>query len=245
MGDIWSNARIDGFDTIAEYIDPIDTECPEESCKDISWISQHITQSQYLLQIVKCGNDECCSPFRSKMLPNMLTKGKFNFQLPIPIAIDSKTDFRIVVNDKEKIKINEFLPLLLCRNIQPESHVYDFACPSIQSKIIGRTCECGQYFSSIKILKEHMKLHKNKNTRTRAQTLTKPSKIITRRMDNNGSFEVLAVVNNDHDSRDIEWLPEEDVLSDENIANIADTENSEMPIFGEIENPWQDDFNLT
>nr|CAH7729764.1 unnamed protein product [Callosobruchus chinensis] len=44
----------------AKYVEADEQDVPE--FPDIKWYSEHVRESQYLLQIVKCKNTECCRP---------------------------------------------------------------------------------------------------------------------------------------------------------------------------------------
>ena len=63
LGEIWNGMVIDGYPVIVE---DIGDKAPEIA-KDVNekWRQSHVRSSQYLLQIVKCKNITCCTPFRS------------------------------------------------------------------------------------------------------------------------------------------------------------------------------------
>lgn len=58
LADVWSEMTIDGYSTVAEYIDPESSELDPESFHgfDQIWFAKHVRTSQYLLQIVKCSD---------------------------------------------------------------------------------------------------------------------------------------------------------------------------------------------
>ena len=57
---------IDGHPVLAEFISE---EADQEVIKKSEeWKSKHVRESQYFLQIVKCKDSKCCSPFRSSYL---------------------------------------------------------------------------------------------------------------------------------------------------------------------------------
>ena len=63
----------------------------EEADQDVikkseEWKSKDVRESQYLLQIVKCKDSKCCSPFRSSYLK--VAKDRF---LPPPISVTCTT----------------------------------------------------------------------------------------------------------------------------------------------------------
>lgn len=84
LAEVWNNLEIDGFPTIAKYINSENSEiCSNELItKNEDWISRHLRTSQYFTQIVKCNDVHCCSAFRSSLL-NILPK-RFLYP-PIPI----------------------------------------------------------------------------------------------------------------------------------------------------------------
>ena len=59
---------------------------PEVIKKSDEWKSKHVRESQYFLQLVKCKNSKCCSPFRSSYLK--VVKHRF---LPPPISVTRTT----------------------------------------------------------------------------------------------------------------------------------------------------------
>ena len=57
---------IDGHLVLDEFISE---EADQEVIKKSEeWKSKHVRESQYFLQIVKCKDSKCCSPFRSNYL---------------------------------------------------------------------------------------------------------------------------------------------------------------------------------
>ena len=75
---------IDGHPVLAEYINE---EAEEEILKEsLEWKSNHIRESQYFLQIVKCLGENFCRRFRSSYLK--IVKERF---LPPSIAVIRST----------------------------------------------------------------------------------------------------------------------------------------------------------
>lgn len=58
LAGVWGDLSIDGFPTVAEYVDPDTSEVDPETleCRDQGWFDVHVRTSQYCLQIVKCDN---------------------------------------------------------------------------------------------------------------------------------------------------------------------------------------------
>lgn len=65
LSQVWSDTEIDGYPTIAEYILPELSDLETIEKKDEQWIAKHVQSSQYMTQIVKCGDLSCCSAARS------------------------------------------------------------------------------------------------------------------------------------------------------------------------------------
>ena len=67
LAEIWSKTVIDKYEVVAEYICPEKAEYDEEQLihKDWKWRKNHVCESQYMLQIVKCEDRNCCSIPRS------------------------------------------------------------------------------------------------------------------------------------------------------------------------------------
>ena len=54
--------KIDGFETISEFVTEENSDLKDVLTKDTHWFAKHVISSQYLLQIVKCKDLNCCSP---------------------------------------------------------------------------------------------------------------------------------------------------------------------------------------
>ncbi|KAJ8677083.1 hypothetical protein QAD02_012870, partial [Eretmocerus hayati] len=62
LASIWSEMCIDGYNVLSEFV-PCDESLPEPAlCSDHKWYANHVRESQYLLQILKCNDKNCCSP---------------------------------------------------------------------------------------------------------------------------------------------------------------------------------------
>jgi hypothetical protein len=113
----------------------------------MQWLGNHVRQSQYLLQIVKCHDHSCCKPFRSSMTSTLTTR------------------FLPTVKPFVKTELGpKSIPLLdscsksggLFRQLANHDKCFDRSCPSVQKDIAGRTCsKCSSYFSSKISKKRH------------------------------------------------------------------------------------------
>lgn len=164
LAEVWNSIKIDGYEVHAEYISPeTTTDFPNDMSAE--WHSKHVRQSQYLLQITKCDDTNCCKPPRSD-LRSVLTDGflpppfflrQSSSKLVIPSAVDTEA---------------KFAPLLvrLALKIKPQSDVfekipYDYYCPSVQASLKDRVCpECALYSASNKAMRTHCKdTHKKRS----------------------------------------------------------------------------------
>ena len=60
LAEIWSNTVIDGHSVVAENVEPIDRNEIHVMEKSANWQNNHVQESQYFLQIVKCNDRTCC-----------------------------------------------------------------------------------------------------------------------------------------------------------------------------------------
>ena len=66
LAKIWCGVIIDGYPVLVEFIsEEVDQEVIK---KAEEWKSKYVRKSQYFLQIVKCKDSKCCSPFHSSCL---------------------------------------------------------------------------------------------------------------------------------------------------------------------------------
>lgn len=195
-------------------MDPENSEIEEFSIlkKDGKWLDNHVFQSQYLLQIIKCSDEGCCKKRRSSLFKFLPCNG-----LPFPIPIKQTNEglkitevnevqnfaslfATLSISDKSKM---EMLPVSLK---QSTNVPYDMFCPSVQSKLESRTCCCGRYFSSV----ASMKIHQKANMCKKSIKPVKPLKILGVK-----GNEKLVLVQYDQDEQDVEWVYDMDCESDE------------------------------
>lgn len=171
LADIWSQRVIDNYEVDAEYIDPpengsgssgsgsvfarsyIVDETPTYLTEEWKW--KHVRQSQYLLQIVKCDNLDCCGPRRTTL--NSYLGSQF---LPPPVKF-TKTESGLKVSGVDEH--GSFLDLssrICCNHLVKENLPFDYYCPSLHNKIQSQTCqECNTYFVTKKALQLHKSVH--------------------------------------------------------------------------------------
>ena len=63
LSEVWSNTVIDKCEVNCKAVKPGSSFKPKERSAD--WLSRHVIQSRYSLQIVKCFDPDCCRPFET------------------------------------------------------------------------------------------------------------------------------------------------------------------------------------
>ena len=159
LADIWSKTVIDGHPTIAEYIDPTE-EAPQMIERSQAWYANHVQESQYFLQIVKCLDSSCCDPPRNSFF--VLIKDRF-LQPPLPL-VQTSDGLKCSLDDCHVSYPSLFVNMALDKSVLPSRALkkfpkglpYEFACPTVQNILPKRICsKCGKYFASLKSLKSH------------------------------------------------------------------------------------------
>ena len=82
LAEIWSKTVIDKYEVVADYISPEKAEYDEEQLihKDWKWRENHVRESQYMLQIVKCEDRNCCSIPSSSYFNHKRPKNVWKFR---------------------------------------------------------------------------------------------------------------------------------------------------------------------
>ena len=163
LAKIWSGMIIDGHPALAEFISE---EADQEVIKKSEeWKSKHVRESQYFLQIVKCKDSKCCSPFPSSCLK--VVKDRF---LPLPISVTCTTTsgLKWVKKDvdahylslTQNLALKTQLGVTALKNFR-KGIPYDYSCPAAQNIIERSLCsKCGLYLASIKELSLHELMQK-------------------------------------------------------------------------------------
>ena len=170
LAELWSKMVIDGHPVVAELIKDPPSEV--SIIKSEEWRANHVRESQYLLQIVKCTDVACCSPFQSSYLK--VIKDRF---LPPPIpVVYSQNGIEWAKDDKEASYLSLFQNIALQASLTPKQAIkkfpkgiaYDYLCPSTNDVLTGRLCyHCGLYFGSIK-----SNVYHSSHCRTKAEAST-------------------------------------------------------------------------
>ena len=127
---------------MAQYINE---EAEKEIIKKfLEWKSNHIRESQYFLQIVKCVDENCCRPFRSNYLKIMTERF-----LPPPIAVTRSTinglkwmkhdDDAHYLSLSQNLAFKAQVGVTALKNF-PKGIPYDYNCPAAQDVISRGLC---------------------------------------------------------------------------------------------------------
>lgn len=220
-------------DVVAEYVEPDDKA--ESFVPDLpspQWYSEHVRESQYLLQVLKCDDRACCGHVRSSLRsilperfmipPYPILQSSSGLCIPKPEEHDGKTFATFLLR----------LSLGISKSLQKD-----------RQQLLERTCQwCGLYFCTKKKVKEHVnschKQCKNINNSVGMHNVH-PSRILTRRS-NGRSREILCVV---RENDDTEWLDESDVDFQQNTVPTTDLQDAYPVVSVEesLANPWSED----
>ena len=165
LKDVWSHTVINDHPvvcTVYETGSELIPEVPNET-----WISQHVRQHRYGLQIVKCLNGDCCAKFETNWMtifpdrfmpfPSVYKYGPSGVEIVEPsVYFQNKKSFKFAT-------LSERLLAKLVPKEAPESVPvpFDIYCDSMQKKIKDCICEiCGQYWPCCAAKKRHLKAHK-------------------------------------------------------------------------------------
>lgn len=161
LASIWSSTIIEGEPVMSVYVHPSETAEQDDSPSlSRDWYDKHVRESQYFLQVVKCGDLQCCSKLRSgigSVLPTgffpppcIIEQKESSLTAPSPCAIPSK--------DAQFCTLFVRLALKVPVPYEGRQLPYDLYCPSLFGNTEKRICSiCGLYFASAKNLRPHRK----------------------------------------------------------------------------------------
>ena len=167
LSDIWSKTVIDGKPVVCEAVPLGKSYVPPDP--DQEWVSRHVQQARYSLQIVKCFDPKCCQPFAVNLIgrqsflvdsaPVVYQYGNCGIEAVEPVEYFS---------NPKKYEFASLSRRLLLKKLpeQPnktEKHFpFDSYCPSMEEKSmkgVGKTC--GHYWPSEAAMKRHKVIHRN------------------------------------------------------------------------------------
>ena len=233
LAEVWNSTVIDGHNVVAEQISGVQWCAQIEENAD--WYCRHVRESQYLLQVVKCGNPDCCGMLRSS-LRCILPQGF----LPPPCKLWQSSSGLIATERGDHAK---FCPLFVRLSLQINPSLknfvktpYDYFCPSIVPFLADRTCSmCGIYFASKKGVVKHKELVHGMFSEPVQKA--QPACVLARR-----GKELLCLFRDDHSgAEDAEWIDEDEVDTDVKLRMDSDTP-SQIPIVAStmdwLSSPW-------
>ena len=155
LAEIWENVVLDNFPIVAEYQE---NATNDHFDIDEKWVSVHCRISQYLLQIVRCTEHECCGDFRStwgtvfpaRFLPPPIPVRQIAGGPTVPSTTDVKASDQFA-NLWKAISINGLIPKSKFKEMP-----YDSYCPSVKGLVQKRVCKaCHIYYPSIAACDRH------------------------------------------------------------------------------------------
>jgi hypothetical protein len=223
LAHIFGNLVIDEFDVEAKYHEP----GAERDSSDVmffseEWKARHVRTSQYLVQVVKCSNLECCDQPRTnlrKLLPDRF--------MPSPLPVDKSLELNV--------EDGKYLPLMASLVFQRDhsKQPYDKYLPTClqvgSNALNDRTCiKCNLYHCSGKRRKEHQKCCTYKqiteSPREQITTRVRPQRVAARRqrelmvqLVNDGDLEFF-----DEDELDLNGLDEDKSETEETRTPVID-----------------------
>ena len=158
---------IDGHPVLAEFISE---EADQEVIKKSEeWKSKHVRESQNFLQIVKCKDSKCCSPFRSSYLK--IVKDRF---LPPPISVRGTTTSGLkgikqdinahYLSLTQNLALKAQLGVTALNNF-PKGILYGYSCLAAENIMERQLCsKCGLYLAPIKEVSLHEQMRQKQKT---------------------------------------------------------------------------------
>ena len=164
LSEVWSKKVIDGHQIDCRAVPLNQKFIPPEPTP--SWVSKHVRQTRYSLQIVKCRDRTCCEAFET----NWLTVFPERFP-PNPVVM-KYTDRGIEAVEPNAYFDNpklEFAPLSQRMIVKEQPNKanqflkvpFDLYCPSMKDTLENGICEtCGSYWPSKAAKDRHKKCHR-------------------------------------------------------------------------------------
>ena len=228
LSEIWSNTVIDGKSVDCAAV-PLGQEYIP--LRPVSkWVADHVQQSRYSLQIVKCNDHNCCEPF----VADWLTVFPDRF-VPFPAVYGTGPNGVIAVEPSihfKHTKEHEFASLrhrlLLKKNPNEANNFdiipFDLYCTSMKDKLHTDVCpHCKSCWSSAAAMLRHKKCHNTRARSTNTQHDESDASSTDDAADSNGN------------TIDDELSEHEDALFDQALPNVnKPVDDDRMPVFGNI-----------
>ena len=170
LSEIWSHTVINSHPVVCKVMESGSELKPEEP--DPIWVSKHVRQHRYGIQIVKCLETTCCEAFETNWLDIFPKRfipppAVYQFGLRGLEIVEPTVYFR----NPKKYKFAS-LSQRLITNLVPEEALkgkngkirpfpFDIYCESMQENIDQCVCDkCGLYWPSCAAKNRHLKAHK-------------------------------------------------------------------------------------
>ena len=174
LSDVWSNTIIDKYPVDCQPIKKGSEFVPEEP--SAKWLSDHVLQTRYGLQIVKCLDRKCCEEFKTnwnEIFPNRFIPppAVYKFGPTGKEIVEPSIYFANISNHSLKFApLNERLITKLKSKESEKSKKgvsrpmpFDSYCPSMESKLDQCICpKCGLSWPCQAAVKRHLKAHDNR-----------------------------------------------------------------------------------
>ena len=236
LSEIISGMVINGYPVIVEYIG----DKASEIVKYVNekWRSSHVRSSQYLLQIVKCNNITCCTPFMSSY-KNVVKDRFLPPQFAMPRSLHN--GFTWTRSDKtsqylslhKTIAMSGVIPTFAQRKY-PLGIPYDSFNPAVKDDFKNRMCSiCGMHFGTIKMISIHRQSCKRVDDNTESNGTLDVVENVAERVRplpiaGIRQQEVLCILQ----MREMEWMSLDDIKYD-NIEDVPVAKDPEVetPLF--------------
>ena len=182
LASIWNELVIDEYPCVAEFIENKPAEEVLKFQSSATFRRDHVFETQYLTAYLKCGNSDCCEPFRCKV-ESLFPHRQIPPLIPIemgccgPQALDitkdlSDKDIRFA-NLTERIVYGDKLIPDDVKSKYGSRVPYDLYVPTLKDKIEKRICkDCFKYHATVKSLTAHKKVCSKKKHKKTSQAVS-------------------------------------------------------------------------
>ena len=171
LSEVWSSTVIDGH--------PVDCAAVEignsfeAPTPDPEWVSRHVLQARYSLQVVKCDDTRCCKPFVSDwplVFPDRFIPPPAVYQYDSigVVAVEPEVYFGDPNATQSKFEFASLQKRLILQKTPVAGSEYgrmpfDLYCPKMKDKLSKGICPtCNMYWPSSAAMLRHKKCHSNR-----------------------------------------------------------------------------------
>ena len=235
LANIWSNVIIDSHPVECQFVGNENSQRITPEPND-EWVAGHVRQSQYILQIAKCRDINCCGEWRTNWFtlfpsrflpaPYPIKQTKKGMKVPEPEEITNPQDASFATLS-QRMTLEKLAPNSAKNPLFKNEVPYDLFCPKVSNEITRRVCKtCGIYFPSAAAMKRHASSLKGRHHERNDQASTDEIDLSTSEN-----------VKNAQASTD-----EIDLSTSENVKNDPEADTSELPVYTDVSqflvSPW-------